>query len=125
TAGERASMQRHPRLANDWLGTIPFLSPALEIPYCHHERWDGNGYPQGLHGEETPLSARIFAVVDIWDALRSNRPYRASWSESRVREYIQSLAGTHLDPSIVPTFLDLIGEEEGTDSDLATAVESN
>lgn len=121
---ERASMQRHPRLANDWLGSIPFLSPALDIPYCHHERWDGNGYPQGLHGEETPLSARIFAVVDVWDALRSNRPYRARWSEDRVREHIRSLAGTHLDPVIVPTFLDLIGQEEDADSDVATTADS-
>jgi HD-GYP domain-containing protein (c-di-GMP phosphodiesterase class II) len=77
----------------------------LDIPYCHHEKWDGTGYPRGLAGKQIPLAARIFAAVDIWDALRSTRPYRAAWPEARVLEYIAGLAGTHLDPEVVEAFL--------------------
>src|SRR5690606_60459 len=89
----------------DLLSSIDFLRPALDIPYSHHERWDGTGYPQGLKGEEIPLAARIFAIVDVWDALRSERPYHEPWSEEKVKEEIRSLAGTQLDPQIVDAFL--------------------
>lgn len=102
-------MRRHPQHAHDMLWPIEFLRPALDIPYCHHERWDGTGYPRGLKGEEIPLAARIFAVVDVWDALRSDRPYRPAWSERRVREHLRSVAGTHLDPAVVAVFLNTLG----------------
>jgi HD-GYP domain-containing protein (c-di-GMP phosphodiesterase class II) len=72
-------MKTHPVLAYELLSTIPYLHDSLEVPYCHHERWDGSGYPRGLSGEEIPLSARIFAIVDVWDALISDRPYRKGW----------------------------------------------
>ena len=105
TEADREVMQRHATYAYEWLEPIAFLRPALEIPYCHHEKWDGTGYPCGLKGEQIPLAARIFAVVDIWDALRSDRPYRKSWPETKVLEHIASLAGTHLDPKVVRAFL--------------------
>src|SRR5208337_687918 len=83
TAKEWEIMRRHPGIAYELLLPIPYLRPALDIPYCHHEKWNGMGYPRGLKGEEIPLAARIFAVVDIWDALRSDRPYRSAWSEEK------------------------------------------
>jgi HD-GYP domain-containing protein (c-di-GMP phosphodiesterase class II) len=84
---------------------IEYLRPALVIPFHHHERWDGTGYPRGLKGEEIPLAARIFAVVDVWDALCSARPYRPAWPKQKSYELIRSLAGTHFDPKIVEMFL--------------------
>ena len=81
------------------------LRPALDIPYCHHEKWDGSGYPRGLRGDQIPLAARIFAVVDVWDALRSDRPYRPAWPGEKTREHIRSLAGSHFDPKVVDLFL--------------------
>ena len=105
TDEERAVIRRHPRYALEMLSPIAFLRPALDIPHCHHERWDGAGYPNGLRGEEIPLAARAFAAVDIWDALRSDRPYRPGWPMGRVLEHLRSLAGTHLDPRVVETFL--------------------
>lgn len=104
-------MRRHPSIAYEMLSTISFLEPSLEIPYCHHEKWDGSGYPQGLKGEEIPLSARIFAIVDVWDALLSNRPYRKAWNDKKVMDYLRSQSGTHFDPMIVEKFLKLIEEE--------------
>jgi HD-GYP domain-containing protein (c-di-GMP phosphodiesterase class II) len=98
-------MRKHPIYAYEMLFPIDYLRPALDIPYCHHERWDGSGYPRGLKGEEIPLAARLFAVVDVWDALCSDRPYRKGWSEDKVREYIRSQAGTHFDPQAVDLFL--------------------
>jgi putative two-component system response regulator len=83
----------------------------LDIPYCHHERWDGSGYPRRLQGEAIPLAARLFAVVDVWDALRSDRPYRAGWSEDKVREHICTLSGTHFDPKAVALFLHVLDKE--------------
>jgi len=106
TEEEWPIMRRHPDLAVAMLEPIAFLRPALDIPHCHHERWDGTGYPRGLRGEEIPLAARIFAVVDVWDALRHDRPYRPAWPEGRVRDHLHSLAGTHLDPAVVAAFLD-------------------
>jgi HD-GYP domain-containing protein (c-di-GMP phosphodiesterase class II) len=100
-------MQRHPQLAHDLLFPVEYLRPALDIPYCHHEKWDGTGYPRGLKGEQIPFAARIFAVVDIYDALRSDRPYRPAWSKEKVLEHISSLAGSHLDPKVVEVFLEM------------------
>ena len=104
---EWAIMRMHPQYAYELLSPISYLRPALDIPYCHHEKWDGTGYPRGLKGEQIPLTARMFAVVDVWDALRSDRPYRAAWPVDRVREQIRSLAGTHFDPKVVDAFLGL------------------
>ena len=106
TDDEWVLMRLHPRFACSMLGPIDYLRPALEIPCSHHEKWDGTGYPEGLAGEAIPLAARIFAVVDVWDALTSDRPYRPAWPPDRVREYIQSMAGTHFDPHIVKVALD-------------------
>ena len=107
TEEEWKIMRQHPQLAYDMLSPIMYLRSALDIPYCHHEKWDGTGYPRGLKGEDIPLAARIFAVVDIWDALLSDRPYLTSWPHEKVMDYIQSLSGTHLDPRVVDTFLSL------------------
>lgn len=104
-------MRLHPQYAFDLLSPIPYLRPALDIPYCHHERWDGSGYPRGLKGEEIPLAARIFAVVDVWDALLYDRSYRAAWKLEKVIQYIRSKAGTKLDPRVVETFLRLLEEK--------------
>jgi HD-GYP domain-containing protein (c-di-GMP phosphodiesterase class II) len=98
-------MRLHPVYAYELLSPIPFLHPALDIPYCHHEKWDGTGYPRGLQGEEIPLAARIFAIVDVYDALRSDRPYRAAWPEEKVLQQIHALSGTHFDPDVVDAFL--------------------
>jgi putative two-component system response regulator len=97
-------MRRHPTYAYEWLSPIAYLRPALDIPYAHHEKWDGTGYPLGLSGEQIPLPARIFAVVDVWDALRSDRPYRQGWSEERVLAHIATLADSHFDPHCVGLF---------------------
>ncbi len=104
-------MKRHPQYAYDLLSPIAFLEPALDIPYCHHEKWDGGGYPNGLTGEQIPQPARIFAIVDVWDALCSDRPYRKAWSVERTKEYIRQQAGKHFDPKIVQIFLDLIASK--------------
>ena len=111
TGPEWEVMRRHPTYADEWLRPIPFLGKALEIPRCHHEKWDGTGYPAGLAAEEIPLSARIFAAVDVWDALRSDRPYRAAWPEARVVEHLRALAGSHLDPEVVAAFLGIIAAD--------------
>jgi PAS domain S-box-containing protein len=100
-------MRRHPLYAYEMLSPIDYLRPALDIPYCHHEKWDGTGYPRGLKGEQIPPAARIFAVVDVWDALRSGRPYRAAWAKDKVLEHIRSLSGSYFDARIVEQFLKL------------------
>lgn len=102
---EWAVMREHPRLAFDLLSPIAYLRAAIDIPYAHHERWDGSGYPRGLKGKEIPRAARTFAVVDVWDALRSDRPYRAGWPEERVIAHIEELSGSHFDPEVVEAFL--------------------
>jgi HD-GYP domain-containing protein (c-di-GMP phosphodiesterase class II) len=102
-------MRQHPLYAHGLLAPIEFLRPALDIPYCHHERWDGAGYPRGLRGDQIPLAARLFAVVDIWDALRSDRPYRQAWPEEKVHAHLLSLAGSHLDPAAVELFFQVLG----------------
>ncbi|MGI4790134.1 MAG: HD domain-containing phosphohydrolase [Janthinobacterium lividum] len=112
TAEERTVMCRHTEYAREMLWPIAFLRPALDIPYCHHEKWDGTGYPRGLRGEEIPLAARLFAIVDVWDALSSDRPYRKAWPQARVLDHIRSLSGTHFDPALVPVFLKLADSEQ-------------
>jgi response regulator RpfG family c-di-GMP phosphodiesterase len=104
TPSEWEIMRQHPVHAYEMLKTIDYLQPALEIPYCHHEKWDGNGYPRGLKGKNIPISARIFAVVDVWDALTSDRPYRCAWPEHLALEYIHMESGRHFDPQVVNAF---------------------
>jgi PAS domain S-box-containing protein len=113
TEAEWKIMRLHPVYSYDLLNPIAYLRPALDIPYCHHEKWDGSGYPRGLKAEQIPLSARIFAVIDVWDALRSDRPYRPAWGMEKAKEYIQSLAGIQFDPKVVRAFMSAI--EEGKD----------
>jgi PAS domain S-box/uncharacterized domain HDIG len=108
TDAEWKIMRKHPEYAHEMLYPIEFLRPALDIPYCHHEKWDGSGYPRGLKGKQIPIAARIFAVVDVWDALSSDRPYRKAMPSTEVCEYIRSESGTHFDPEVVEVFLNLI-----------------
>jgi len=105
TRAEQEVMKLHPTYAYELLSVIPGFQPALEIPYCHHEKWDGTGYPRGLLGEQIPFSARLFAVVDVWDALLSNRPYRPAWTMDQAYEYIREQSGRHFEPRIVNIFL--------------------
>jgi PAS domain S-box-containing protein/putative nucleotidyltransferase with HDIG domain len=104
-------MRQHPIHALNMLQPIAYLRPALDIPYCHHEKWDGSGYPRGLKGEQIPLAARLFAIIDVWDALRSDRPYRAGWTTEQSRQYILEQSGKHFDPAIVEIFQTLIKNE--------------
>jgi PAS domain S-box-containing protein/putative nucleotidyltransferase with HDIG domain len=106
TEAEWVVMKKHAVYAYEMLSPIRYLRMALDIPYAHHEKWDGSGYPLGLKGEQIPLVARIFAVVDVWDALRSDRRYRTSWSVAKVRKHLRSLAGTHFDPHVLKVCLD-------------------
>ncbi len=112
TEEERLIMQRHPVLGYEMLKDIEYLQPALIIPLFHHERWDGSGYPRGLKGEQIPLEARIFAVVDVYDALRSDRPYRPAWTREQALAFIREQSGKLFDPQVVAAFLSLIEEEE-------------
>jgi len=112
TAEEWTLMRRHPVYAYELLAPIAYLRPALDIPYCHHERWDGTGYPRQLRGETIPLAARLFTLADVWDALRSDRPYRAGWPIERVRDHIRLGAGSHFDPALVEVFLQLMSDEK-------------
>ena len=112
TDEEWVAMRKHPGFALDLLSPIAYLRPAMDIPYCHHEKWDGSGYPRGLKGEQIPLTARLFAIVDVWDALRSDRPYRQSWSKEKVIEHIKSLSGTHFEPNAVDLFVNMMNEDE-------------
>ncbi len=105
---EKRVMQRHTTNAYTMLHQIAYLRSALDIPYCHHEKWDGSGYPRGLKGEEIPLAARIFSIIDVWDALRSDRPYRKAWSAKRTTAYIERQAGKTFDPRLVKVFVKAI-----------------
>ena len=107
TLSERKFMELHPEFAKDMLERIDFLHSAIDIPYCHHEKWDGSGYPRNLRGEEIPFAARIFAIVDVWDALTSERPYRKPLDPAEVRKHIQEQSGKHFDPRVVDAFLSL------------------
>lgn len=108
TEQEKAIMRQHPGNAYNMLYPIAYLRSALDIPYCHHEKWDGSGYPRGLKGKEIPLAARIFTIIDVWDALRSNRPYRKAWSVKKTVAYIQEQAGISFDPNLVKAFVAII-----------------
>jgi putative nucleotidyltransferase with HDIG domain len=107
TDEERKLIQKHPIYAYEMLSPIDFLVPAIDIPYCHHEKWDGSGYPRGLKGDEIPFAARIFPVIDVWDALTSDRPYRKAMPHNEVRRIIQADSGKHFDPLVVEAFMDL------------------
>jgi putative nucleotidyltransferase with HDIG domain len=107
TEDERMLIQKHPVYAYEMLSPIAFLVPAIDIPYCHHEKWDGSGYPRGLRGKEIPFAARIFPVVDVWDALTSNRPYRRALPQYEVRARIKADSGKHFDPVVVDAFMEL------------------
>jgi HD-GYP domain-containing protein (c-di-GMP phosphodiesterase class II) len=111
TKDEKAVMHMHPTYAYQMLKPIAYLAPALDIPYCHHEKWDGTGYPRGLKGEEIPLAARIFCIADVYDALSSDRPYRGAWPNAKVVEHIRELAGTHFESRVVEAFLTMLSEE--------------
>ncbi|MFH1635323.1 MAG: HD domain-containing phosphohydrolase [Chloroflexota bacterium] len=111
TDEEWVVMRQHPTYAYKLLSPITYLQLSLDIPHCHHEKWDGSGYPRGLKGEQIPLSARIFAIVDVWDALRSDRPYRKAWQEEKVLKYIREQSGTHFDPQVVELFFREIAGE--------------
>ena len=107
TEEERLLIQRHPIYAYEMLSPIAFLVPAIDIPYCHHEKWDGSGYPRGIRGKEIPFAARIFPVIDVWDALTSNRPYRRALPQYEVRARIQAESGKHFDPVVVDAFMEM------------------
>jgi len=108
TAEEWEIMKQHPVFAYNMLSPIAYLEPALDIPYSHHEKWDGTGYPRGLKGDQIPLAARIFAIIDVWDALRSDRHYRKAWSDEKALNYIRSQSGSHFDPVVVHAFFDIV-----------------
>jgi PAS domain S-box-containing protein/putative nucleotidyltransferase with HDIG domain len=112
TDSEWVVMRRHPEYAYEMLSLVNYLRPALLIPYCHHEKWDGTGYPRGLRDEAIPLAARLFAVVDVWDALRSERPYRQAWPAEKVRGYLLEQTGKHFDPQVLTTFVKLLDQED-------------
>jgi PAS domain S-box-containing protein/putative nucleotidyltransferase with HDIG domain len=114
-------MRMHPVYAYEMLSPIEFLRPAIDIPYCHHEKWDGSGYPRKLKGVQIPISARIFAVVDVWDALRSDRPYRQRWSVDKVVNHVKSLSGSHFDPQVLDAFINEL--RKGSFDDLITGNE--
>ncbi|MGC1378818.1 MAG: diguanylate cyclase [Anaerolineales bacterium] len=108
TGAEWAIMQKHPQYAHDLIAPISYLQHALDIPYCHHEFWNGTGYPRGLREEEIPLAARIFTIADVWDALSSDRPYRAAWKEDAVKDFLAKQAGILFDSTLVPLFLESV-----------------
>ena len=122
TREEREIMRRHPVYAYDLLASIDFLRPAMDIPYSHHERWNGTGYPLGLIGEQIPLAARMFAVVDVWYALSSDRPYRKAWPAEDIITYLQEQSGKQFDPEVVNTFIQLL-KEDGPVKDNNTSIE--
>jgi diguanylate cyclase (GGDEF)-like protein/PAS domain S-box-containing protein/putative nucleotidyltransferase with HDIG domain len=111
TEAEWVVMRQHTTLAYEMLSTIKFLGPAIDIPYCHHEKWDGQGYPRGLKGDAIPQMARLFAVIDVYDALTSDRPYRKAWPEEEVRTYLRDQAGSQFDPSAVDSFFAILESE--------------
>ncbi len=102
---ERQLIQKHPKYAYEMLQPIAYLRPALDIPHLHHEKWDGSGYPYGLKGEQIPMAARLFAIVDVYDALTSDRPYRKAWPAEEALKYIQDQSGKHFDPQVVKLFM--------------------
>jgi PAS domain S-box-containing protein/putative nucleotidyltransferase with HDIG domain len=111
TEEEWLIMRKHPQYAYDLLKSIDFLGSAIDIAYCHHERWNGTGYPRGLKETEIPLAARLFTVVDVWDALTSDRPYRPAWTQEEALTYIREESGKHFDPQVVEAFLKMLSED--------------
>ena len=109
---EWEKMRRHPSYAYEMLSRIEYLRPALDIPFYHHERWNGSGYPHGLSGKDIPLAARLFAIVDVWDALRSDRPYRKQLPREQVIEYLRENSGQLFDPELVDVFLNFVGTNQ-------------
>ena len=108
TEDELTIVRKHPMLGYEQLATVEFLKPALDIVRYHHEKWDGTGYPYGLQGEQIPLTARLFALVDVWDSLCSDRPFRKGWPEDKVKAHIHDRAGKHFDPDLAEKFLKLL-----------------
>ncbi len=108
TAEEWSLIRQHPRFAYDLLYPVEYLRPSLPIPYSHHEQWGGSGYPQGLFGEDIPLAARIFAVVDTWEALSNDHPYRLAWEQAEILKYIKNAAGSQFDPLVTEAFLEMV-----------------
>jgi len=108
TNEEWVIMHQHPKYAYDMIQPIEYLRPALDIPFCHHEKWDGSGYPRGLKENDIPLTARIFAIIDVWDALTSDRPYREAWAKEKVLAYIKDQSGKHFDPYVVEQFIKMM-----------------
>jgi len=108
---EWEKMRQHPRYAYEMLSPIAYLQPALDIPFCHHERWNGSGYPRGLKGEEIPLVARLFAIIDVWDALCSDRPYRKKLPQQEVAAYLREKSGQLFEPRLVDVFLSVVEAE--------------
>ncbi len=107
---EQVIIRQHPQLAYDMLEPIAYLRNALNIPYCHHEKWDGTGYPRGLAGTQIPLEARLFTIVDVWDAITTDRPYRKGWPRKKALNYIREQSGKYFDPQLVEMFLQEMGE---------------
>jgi HD-GYP domain-containing protein (c-di-GMP phosphodiesterase class II) len=115
TEDEWKFMRQHPVRAREFISEIPYLQPAIQVAYSHHERWDGRGYPEGLHAEQIPRPARIFTVIDNWDALNSDRPYRKAWPREKVIAYLEDNAGSIFDPQVVEAFLKIL-EKKGIES---------
>jgi HD-GYP domain-containing protein (c-di-GMP phosphodiesterase class II) len=117
TEEEWAQIRKHPQIAYELISSIEHLRPAADVPYCHHEKWDGSGYPRGLKGKQIPLTARIFALVDVWDAIPSERPYRPPWPDEKALDYIEREAGKHFDPRVVEVFLEILRGKKKGDSE--------
>lgn len=117
---ERALVEQHPTLAKNLIEPIAILRSAIDIPYCHHERWDGRGYPRGLAGTDIPIAARLFAIVDVWDVLSYDQPYRSAWQSAEVLEHLAAGSGTHFDPELVEQFLVLVSDINPADVAIAT-----
>jgi HD-GYP domain-containing protein (c-di-GMP phosphodiesterase class II) len=111
TTEEWGAMHEHPKIAYEFLWPIIYLRPSIDIPWCHHEKWDGTGYPRGLAEDEIPFDARIFAVIDTFEILTSDRPYRLAWSEDKAIEYIMSQSGLSFDPAVVAAFMVMASED--------------
>jgi len=111
TDEEWIQMKKHPVYAYEMLKEIIYLKPALDIPYSHHEKWDGSGYPLQLSGNAIPLAARIFAIIDVYDALKADRPYRKAWAEKKILAHIREQSGKHFDPQVVEAFFKMISEK--------------
>ena len=108
TEEEKTLVRQHPNIAREMLYPISYLRPALDIPYCHHEWWDGSGYPRGIRGDAIPIAARIFSIVDVWDSLLSNRPYRPAWTKEQVIKYMHAMTGIQFDPVLMDFFWKMV-----------------